>query len=103
MCAPASHRRVFVDRVDFAFIPMSIDSDDHESDSEPPTQYSFSSPEGHQLARRILRPQLPYDPHDYQLEGICKAVDGVDIMVLTPTGSGKTGYYIMYMRQKFEV
>lgn len=43
---------------------MSINSDDHESDSELPTQYAFSSPKGHQLARRILRPPLPYNPHD---------------------------------------
>ena len=61
------------------------------------SQYLFSTPAGHRLARSILRPQLPYDPHDAQLEGICKAVDGIDIMVLTPTGSGKTGYLTMYM------
>ncbi|KIM89659.1 hypothetical protein PILCRDRAFT_1984 [Piloderma croceum F 1598] len=60
-------------------------------------QYLFSTPAGHRLARSILRPQLPYDPHDAQLEGICKAVDRTDIMVLTPTGSGKTGYLTMYM------
>ena len=45
-------------------------------------EYIFSTPAGHRLARSILRPQLPYDPHDAQLEGICKAVDGTDIMVL---------------------
>ncbi|KIM88119.1 hypothetical protein PILCRDRAFT_3167 [Piloderma croceum F 1598] len=60
-------------------------------------QYLFSTPAGHRLARSILRPQLPYDPHDPQLEGICKAVDGTNIMVLTPTGSGKTGYLTIYM------
>ena len=60
-------------------------------------KYIFSTPAGHRLTCSILRPQLPYDPHDAQLEGICKAVDGTDIMVLTPTGSGKTGYLTMYM------
>jgi ATP-dependent helicase YprA (DUF1998 family) len=55
-------------------------------------EYLFSTPAGHRLAHSILRPQLPYDPHDAQLEGICKAVDGINIMVLTPTGSGKTCY-----------
>ena len=75
---------------------MSSSSDDDESD-EDESEYIFSTPEGHNLARRVLRPQVPYDPHDAQLEGICKAIDGVDIMVLTPTGSGKTGYFTMYM------
>jgi len=60
-------------------------------------EYIFSTPAGHRLAHSTLRPQLPYDPHDAQLEGICKAVDGIDIMVLTPTGSGKTGYLTMYI------
>jgi hypothetical protein len=31
------------------------------------------------------------------LEGICKAVNGIDIMVLTPTGSRKTGYLTKYI------
>jgi hypothetical protein len=60
-------------------------------------EYIFSTLAGHRLARSILRPQLPYDPHDAQLEGICKAVDGTNIMILTPTGSRKTGYLTMYM------
>ena len=75
---------------------MSSSSDDDESD-EDESEYIFSTPEGHNLARRVLRPQLPYDPHDAQLEGICKAIDGVDIMVLTPTGFRKTGYFTMYV------
>src|ERR1700729_927663 len=75
---------------------MSSTSDSDESDEDEP-EYTFSTPEGHSLARRVLRPQLPFDPHDAQLEGICKAIDGIDIMVLTPIGSGKTGYLTMYM------
>ena len=74
----------------------SSDADDADDDDKEP-EYIFSTPEGHNIARSILRPQLPYDPHDAQLEGICKAIDGVDLMVLTPTGSGKTGYFTMYM------
>ena len=31
------------------------------------------------------------------LEGICKAIDGIDIMVLIQSGSEKTGYLTMYM------
>jgi superfamily II DNA/RNA helicase len=75
---------------------MSSSSDNNESDKDE-SKYIFSTPKGHNLACRVLQPQLPYDPHDTQLEGICKAIDGVDIMVLTPTGSGKTRYFTMYM------
>jgi len=35
-------------------------------------QYLFSTPAGYRLACSILRPQLPYDPHDAQLEGNAK-------------------------------
>jgi hypothetical protein len=45
--------------------------------------YVFNSSEGYALCRDIL---LPYDPHDYQLEGICKALDGVDVLAVLPTG-----------------
>jgi len=57
-------------------------------------KYIFSTLAGHRLAHSILRRQLFYDP---QLEGIYKAVNGIEIMILTPTGSRKTGYLIMYM------
>lgn len=63
-----------------------------DSDSEP-LDYKFSTPDGHQLTRKILRPLLPYDPRDDQLEGVCKMADGIDLMALTRTGSGKTGYW----------
>ncbi|KAF8962189.1 P-loop containing nucleoside triphosphate hydrolase protein, partial [Flammula alnicola] len=54
-------------------------------------------PEGLQLARELLRPQLPHDVHDYILEGICKAIDGSNVLAVTRTGSGKTGYFYGYM------
>jgi hypothetical protein len=59
-------------------------SNGDESDNDDDSEYVFSNPEGYKLARKILQPQLPYDLHDAQIEGICKAIDGVDIMVLTP-------------------
>lgn len=66
--------------------------------SEMPEPFTWSSQEGHLLCRRILKDSpLPYDPHDYQIEGVCKSLDGVDLCAITPTGSGKTGYYTMYM------
>ncbi|KZT02524.1 uncharacterized protein LAESUDRAFT_792023, partial [Laetiporus sulphureus 93-53] len=45
----------------------------------------------------ILACSLPYDPHDYQLEGVAKALKGTDVVAITPTGSGKTGFFIMYL------
>ena len=78
----------------YSLISIPPDSDESHDDN---SEYLFSNLEGHKLARKILQPQLPYDPHDAQIKDICKAIDGVDIMVLTPTGTGKTGYLTMYM------
>jgi ATP-dependent helicase YprA (DUF1998 family) len=57
----------------------------------------YDSSEGRALSSRILAKYLPYEPHDYQLDGICPVMDGFDLLVTTPTGSGKTGYLIMLM------
>ncbi|KAH9924245.1 P-loop containing nucleoside triphosphate hydrolase protein [Amylocystis lapponica] len=62
-----------------------------------PHSYLFSSAEGQSLCHKILSSCLPYDPHDYQLDGVCKALDGVDVLAVTPTGSGKTGFLTMYL------
>jgi len=51
----------------------------------------LSSPGGLQLARQLLRPQPPHDMYDSVLEG--KAVDGVHVLAVAPTGDGKTGYF----------
>ncbi|KAK7688667.1 hypothetical protein QCA50_008205 [Cerrena zonata] len=59
--------------------------------------FLFSSPDGHSLVRQILKPKLPYELHDFQVEGICKSLDGVSLLAVTPTGSGKTAYYAAYM------
>ncbi|KII90032.1 hypothetical protein PLICRDRAFT_108348 [Plicaturopsis crispa FD-325 SS-3] len=59
--------------------------------------FTFSSPAGYDLCRQILSKSLPFDPHDYQLEGICKALDGNNLVALTSTGSGKSGFFYMYM------
>ncbi|KAJ7726616.1 hypothetical protein B0H16DRAFT_1222249, partial [Mycena metata] len=61
-------------------------------------KFVWSFPEGYSLVRRILESTpVPYEPHDYQLEGICKSLDGVNLFTITPTGSGKTSYYIIYI------
>ena len=38
-----------------------------------------------------LRPRLPHDLHDYIIEGLCKAVDGVHVLLVVKTGGGKMG------------
>jgi hypothetical protein len=63
--------------------------------SEP---FKWSSPAGHILCRKILKESaLPYQPHDCQVEGVCQSLDGINLLAITPTGSGKTGYYTMYI------
>jgi ATP-dependent helicase YprA (DUF1998 family) len=57
----------------------------------------YDSSECRALCSRILAKYLLYEPHDYQLDGICPVMDGFDLLVTTPTGSGKTCYFIMLM------
>ncbi|KAH9918848.1 uncharacterized protein B0H18DRAFT_882475 [Fomitopsis serialis] len=60
------------------------------------SQRTFSSPEGIAFCRDIARRSLPRDPRIYQLEGACKALDCIDVLAITPTGSGKTGFLLIY-------
>ena len=61
------------------------------------SRFRFSSPEGAKLCRQIARDKLDFDPHDYVVEGVCKALDEIDLLAITPTGSGKTSVVIVYM------
>jgi hypothetical protein len=56
---------------------MAVNSDDDDSDSGNP-DYQFNMPDGLCLTRKVLQPLLPYDPHDDQLEGIWKMIDGIN-------------------------
>jgi hypothetical protein len=47
--------------------------------------------------RKILAKYLSYNPHDYQLDGICPAMDSYNFLPTTPIGSEKTGYFAMFM------
>lgn len=60
-------------------------------------RFLFSSPAGFRLVREILSKHIPYQPHDWQLEGVCKLLDGRDLVAILPTGAGKTGYFTMFM------
>ncbi|KAJ7219863.1 P-loop containing nucleoside triphosphate hydrolase protein [Mycena rebaudengoi] len=63
--------------------------------SEP---FVWSSLDGFKLVRKIVEPPvLSYIPHDHQLEGVCKTLDKTHLFAITPTGSGKTSYYIIYI------
>jgi ATP-dependent helicase YprA (DUF1998 family) len=67
------------------------------SSSTTVSRFQFCTLEGRELCRQILQDRLPYDPHDYQVDGICKSLDGIDLMAVTPTGSGKTTFLTGYM------
>jgi hypothetical protein len=61
------------------------------------TPFVFSFPEGHALCRHILSTCFNYEPHDVQVEGVCKLCDGVDVFAILLTGMGKTRFLSMYM------
>ncbi|KAJ3776943.1 hypothetical protein FB446DRAFT_719716 [Lentinula raphanica] len=67
-----------------------------ESTSKSPinssTTFTFRSEHGHALISDIVKMYAPFQPHDYVLEGIAALLDGLDLIAVTPTGSGKTGY-----------
>jgi len=60
--------------------------------------FKWSSPAGHILCRDILNgTAAEYERHEWEVEGVCQSLDGVDFLAITPTGSGKTSYYLMYI------
>ena len=71
--------------------------------SEPPryTQPVYNTEAGRslQVITDILakNQSRSIEPHDYQLEGICYALDGVDLVATMATGAGKTGFYCFLM------
>ncbi|KAJ7761338.1 P-loop containing nucleoside triphosphate hydrolase protein [Mycena metata] len=69
-----------------------------------PQKFIWSCAQGFDLARRIIAATpVPYVPHDHQLEGVCKSLDGVDLFAITPTGSGKTSYFVLYIMIILEI
>jgi hypothetical protein len=41
----------------------------------PEEPFVFSSPRDYALCHCIVKEHVPYDPHDVQIEGICKVLD----------------------------
>ena len=53
----------------------------------------YTTAPGRVLVRQILSQcePVPIEPHDYQVEGICRSLDGDDVIATMATGAGKTG------------
>ena len=63
--------------------------------SEP---FKWSSHTGHTLCQNILKgTALEYQTHNWQMQGICQCPNIIDLFTITPTGSGKTGCFTMYI------
>jgi superfamily II DNA/RNA helicase len=62
-----------------------------------PKKFVWSSKEGHQLCHDILKHKLPYKPYQVQVKGVCKVLDGVDLLATPPTGMGKTTFISIHM------
>ena len=58
---------------------------------------TLDTPEGHILICQHLRPLFPHDVHDYIIEGIAKAVDGIHVLSVIRTGGGKSSYFSGFM------
>lgn len=59
--------------------------------------FSFSSEEGKDLVHQILKGRWPHTPRNYQIEAVAKALDGIDVLAILPTGAGKTAILAMAM------
>ena len=70
---------------------------DQEAPQQTPKPFIFCSEAGEELYQRILKEHLPYEPHDVQIEGICKVLDHIDLFAILATGTGKTSFLSMYM------
>jgi ATP-dependent helicase YprA (DUF1998 family) len=57
----------------------------------------YTTGPGRELVRKILSQCEPVriEPHDYQCEGICRSLDGDDIIATMATGAGKTGLRLL--------
>ncbi|KAE9392545.1 hypothetical protein BT96DRAFT_944577 [Gymnopus androsaceus JB14] len=53
--------------------------------------FKLNSQDGAQLCRKIARPQLGFDPHSYSLDVATTVMDGINALVTSKCGSGKTG------------
>ncbi|KAL0564862.1 hypothetical protein V5O48_017175 [Marasmius crinis-equi] len=59
---------------------------------------SIDSADGRKWIRDLIRPTLPHDLHDYILETLSKAATGRDVVMIVPTGGGKTSLFYGFMK-----
>ncbi len=62
-------------------------------------KFTFSSPEGAKLVREILKSESDrprFEPRVDQVPGICKVLDGVDLVAVNPTRRRAT-IYVSYI------
>ncbi|KAI0065342.1 hypothetical protein BV25DRAFT_1798449, partial [Artomyces pyxidatus] len=61
----------------------------------------WRTPEGLAKLRTLVRPSLPYEPHDWQLTDSAHVLDGQDVFCITATGDGKSALiYIPALARK---
>jgi ATP-dependent helicase YprA (DUF1998 family) len=68
-----------------------------ETDMVEVPPFKFTSSEDEELCKTILKKVMPYDTHDYQLSAITHLLDGIDVLLVTATGTGKTDTFIRLM------
>ena len=58
-----------------------------------PSHAVYTTAAGRLLVHQILSQcePVPIEPHNYQCEGLCRSLDGDDVIATMATGAGKTG------------
>ena len=71
----------------------SLNTTSPSSESPSSSHAVYTTAAGRALVHRILSEcdPVPIEPHDYQCEGICRSLDGDDVIATMATGAGKTG------------
>ena len=77
----------------FVFGSMSASDTTPSAMQTPHSGAVYNTPAGHDLVWWILVDCLPHlEPHDYQLNGVCFALDGDDVAATMATGARKTSF-----------
>jgi hypothetical protein len=58
--------------------------------------FHFDTPSGHAFAGELSKTRTQKPVHDYIIEGVCKALDGVHVLFVVKTGGGNSSYRPSY-------